>query len=103
MKPWVPALVAVAAAGCTSIGRPENRVTYLCDNGPTITVVFSGNTARIIDTGGGRDIVLKRRATGVGVFYEAPTRTIRRQGDQITYTIGRMAPFTCRPARREPR
>jgi len=105
MKWCVVGLAVMLLSAWAAVGGDEReiRVTYDCERGPPITVVFAGNTARILDTGGGRDTVLTRRVTGSGVLYESTTRTIRRQGNQIVYTIGRTAPMTCTAVRGRPR
>ena len=56
-----------------------------------IVVVFAGDTARI-ESETGPPIVMQRRPSASGFWYESGTHSIRGAGDEITYTIGRMAP-----------
>jgi membrane-bound inhibitor of C-type lysozyme len=90
---------ATALAACAT--RPdtaERRIAYTCDGGPPVTVVYAGETARIENPDGGEPIVLQRRKSGSGLWYESPTHTVRSKGDEIVYTIGRRAPMICRAA-----
>lgn len=73
----------------------ERRVTYTCDRGPGVTVVYAGDSARIESADGG-SVTLAQRPAGSGSWYESPTHSIRGKGDEITYTVGRMVPMTCR-------
>lgn len=97
MKAAIPVLAAAAAlAACsTTPDVAEGRFTYACDRGQTVTVVYAGETARI-ENPGEEPIVLQRRPSGSGLWYESPTHTIRSRGDEIVYTIGRMTPMVCR-------
>ena len=88
-------LAAVALAGCASIsGNQERRVTYACDRGADLIVVFEDEAARIVNPDGS-EIVLPSRETGSGFLYESPTHSLRGRGTEAIYTIGRMAPIRC--------
>jgi len=88
-------LGAAALAGCASVtGSDERRVTFSCDHGADLTVVFDEHAARIINPDG-TEIVLPSRETGSGFLYETPTHSLRGQGTEAIYTIGRMAPIRC--------
>ena len=90
------ALATAALAGCTTLARhDERRVTFDCDIGPGLTVVFGENAARIVNADG-TEIVLPQRETGSGYLYETPTHSLRGQGIEAIYTVGRMAPMRCR-------
>ena len=92
---WAAAGAAAIAACSTTPDVAEGRYTYTCERGQTVTVVYAGETARI-EQPGEQPIVLQRRPSGSGLWYESPTRTIRSRGGEIVYTIGRMAPMICR-------
>jgi hypothetical protein len=88
-------LAALPLAACMTLTPDDARhVTYACDGGPEITVVYAGSTARIENPGGPR-IELQRLERPTGVIYSSAIRTIRGEGDTITYQIGRAAPMTC--------
>jgi len=88
-------LAAVALAGCASItGSTERRITYACERGADLVVVFDDGAARIVNPDG-TEIVLPSRETGSGFLYETPTHSLRGQGTEAVYTIGRMAPNRC--------
>jgi membrane-bound inhibitor of C-type lysozyme len=100
MRVFLPALAAIAVAGCATIGGAENRITYRCDRGPLVTVVYAGETARIVGPDGRTNAVLTRRRSGSGLWYESATHTIRSKGNEMFYTVGRSTPMTCRATRR---
>jgi hypothetical protein len=101
LKP-VFALTSLATlAACTTMDEPERRVTYSCERGQDITVVYAGDTARV--TEGETEFVLQRQPTGSGFNYVSNTRTLRGKGAEVSYAVARMAPTTCRERRPEPR
>ena len=89
------ALVCGCASTDTAETPPSGRVTYSCDRGPGITVVYAPGEARI-EGANGQVIVLPQRVSGSGVWYESPTHSLRGKVDWMTYTVGRMAPMRCR-------
>lgn len=96
-------IAAATLAACTTGPETVNRrVAYTCEGGPPVTVVYAGETARI-ETADGESIVLQRRKSGSGLWYESPTHTVRSRGDEIVYTIGRRAPMIYRTAVAQPR
>lgn len=94
LKPFL--LIAVLTLGACMTTTPDDArfVTYACQGGPEITVVYAGKVARIENPGGQR-IELQRLQRPGGVIYSSATRTIRGEGESITYEIGRGAPWTC--------
>ena len=101
MKTAIPLMLMTATALAACATEPEmieRRMTYTCDGGPPVTVVYAGEVARIENPDGGAPIVLQRRKSGSGLWYESPTHTVRSRGDEIVYTIGRRAPMICRTA-----
>lgn len=96
-------LAMLPLAGCMTLTPDDARyVTYACEGGPEMTVVYAGSTARIENPGGQR-IELQRLERGSGVIYSSATRTIRGDGDTITYEVGRAAPVACTAVAPQPR
>lgn len=105
---WTPMRLALALAltaplgGCATTlpadAPGERTVSFDCGDHPGITVIFAGDEARVRDAQGG-EIRLPRRPAASGFLYETPTHALRGQGDDLTYTIGRMAPISCRAIR----
>jgi len=92
-------LVATSAilAGCATLGggKPgERRVTYACNYGPNLTVVYAPSVARIESPDG--TVTLEQRPSGSGFLYESATHSLRGKGNEITYTDRQMAPRQCR-------
>jgi membrane-bound inhibitor of C-type lysozyme len=85
----------LALGACATTGEPVRTVSYHCDRGPALTIEYKGDTARIISADG-RGVIMPQRETGSGFLYQSATHSIRGKGDELTYTIGRMAPMNCR-------
>lgn len=89
-------LVSLGLGACaTAAPGGDRRVTYACDRGPGLTVVYTEGAARI-EGADGQAIVLPQRPSGSGFWYETPTHSLRGKGDEVTYTVGRMVPMTCK-------
>lgn len=101
MKGLYPIAVASLAAGCATT-EPARVVNYSCDRNQQITVEFAGDTATITSASGA-PIVMQRKESASGFWYESPTHSLRGKGDEATYTIGRMAPMSCTANLRQPR
>lgn len=91
-----PSFALLTLAACaTTTGERARTVTYRCDRGPDLTIEYRGDTARIVSVDG-RGVVMQQRETGSGFWYGNATHSIRGKGDELSYTIGRMAPMICR-------
>ncbi|PZQ60953.1 MAG: hypothetical protein DI570_13340 [Phenylobacterium zucineum] len=95
MRLIVALSVAVILAGCASTKSEGRRVTYACDRGPGLAVVYTEGVARI-EASDGVAIVLPQRPAASGTWYENATHSLRGKGDEVTYTIGRMVPMQCK-------
>src|SRR5262245_34803846 len=82
------AALGVAVAGCVGSTNPPTaggrRVTYVCERGPGMTIVYAGDVARV-EHGSGQTLILQRRKTGDGFWYESPSHRLRGKGNQITF------------------
>lgn len=85
----------LSACKSTPEAMTDKRVAYACDRAPGIIVIYAGDTARIVGPGSNEEILLQRRPSGSGFWFESPTHSVRGKGKQITYTVGRMVPMTC--------
>jgi len=97
MNAILPVLAALTLAACATDGggaAAEQRVSYRCDRGDEIVVVFAGDVARI-ESPTDPPIVMQRGQADSGFLFESGTHSIRGTQDQISYTIGRMVPMTC--------
>jgi hypothetical protein len=94
MKP-TPLLAVLPLAACMTLTPDDaRRVTYACEGGEELTVIYGGQTARIDDTGG-PPAELRRMTGASGVLYSSANRKIRGEGDTISYQVGRAAPVAC--------
>jgi hypothetical protein len=95
MKPTA-LLAMLPLAACMTLTPDDARlVTYACEGGEELTVIYGGQTARIDDDTGGPPAELRRMTGSTGVLYSSSNRKIRGEGDTITYQVGRAAPLTC--------
>lgn len=85
-------------AGCATMAEPARTVSYHCDRGPMLRIEYRGDTALIVSPDG-RGTVMPQRESGSGFRYASATHSIRGKGDELIYTIGRMAPITCHARR----
>lgn len=91
-----PILLAVLPLAACMTTTPDDArfVTYACERGEQLDVVYGGEVARI-NNPGAPPTELQRRERPTGVIYSSARRTIRGEGDTIIYEIGRSAPQTC--------
>ncbi len=99
-KMSIAGLLAMGLAACATSpgggGAPgENRVTYACEGGPDLTVIYAENVARVVQPDGSL-LDLPQQVSGSGVAYGTATHSIRGKGNELTYTVGRMVPRQCR-------
>ena len=91
-----PLLAVLPLAACmTTMPDDARRVSYSCDRGTELNVIYAGDIARI-ENPGGPPINLQRIGSGSNVVYSSATRKLRGEGDEVTYAVGRAAPETCR-------
>jgi hypothetical protein len=88
MKLFAAALLAATLAACAAGNAPPTaggrRVSYACDRGPGMTVIYAGDMARI-ESGNGQTLLLQRKKSDAGFWYESPTHRIRGQGNLMTF------------------
>ena len=88
-------LAAAALAGCASIsGSEERRVTYGCERGADLIVVFDDSAARIVNPDGSEIVLPSRPPARASCTKRRPIR-FAGKGTEAIYTIGRMAPIRC--------
>jgi len=94
--------IAVSAAGMftascqTTPPSPASRsVHFVCDNGSSLSVLFEGNQATVTPAGGD-PLVLPQAMAADGFLYMTPQHSLRGKGDEVTWTVGRMVPTTCK-------
>jgi hypothetical protein len=103
MKP--PVILIALVLGATGAGAlaagsakgPQGRVSYICENKRTATVVYAGDRATIVGDRRGQ-VLLVRRKNAEGFLYESPSEEIRASADgkTITYTLGKVPATHCK-------
>ena len=88
MKLCAAAVLAVCLAGCVAgNGAPTaggRRVSYSCDRGPGMTVIYAGGMARV-ENGNGQTYILQKKESHSGFWYESPVLRLRGRGSMLTY------------------
>lgn len=74
----------------------EQRISFVCERGPGVDVIFGNGQAWIVSADGSR-ITLRQDGMGANATFMSPTHSIRRIGNDIIFTEGRAAPMRCRP------
>jgi len=92
----VPA-AGLLAAGCetTPPPSPARSVHFACDNGSALDVVFAGDQATVTPAGG-EPVVLPQAMAADGFLYATPQHSLRGKGDEVTWTVGKMVPTSCK-------
>lgn len=98
--------LALLVAACASGGSPppsrpipppvETRTQFRCDNGETVLVRFFPQQGIAVLERGGQNVELQQQRTGSGFLYSNGQTSIRGQGNDMTMTVGNMAPTQCR-------
>lgn len=91
----LPILAMVAS--CASVeerGQNAEPVLFACDDGENLSVMFANETASV-SYAGQEPIVLPQMVTGSGFHYQTPQHSLRGQGDEVLWTIGRRAAIRC--------
>lgn len=99
MKTLGVALFATCLVGCVSANSPPTaggrRVTYSCDRGPGLAITYAGDIARI-ENGNGQTLLLQRKKTDAGFWYESATHRLRGRGNMVTFALAYTPQKTCR-------
>lgn len=99
LRVGMAAVVVALLVGCatqpTADTGSERRVSYTCEGGPDLTVMYAGAVARVVQPDGST-VELPEQVTASGFAYGTPMQSIRGKGSELTYTVGRMVPRQCR-------
>jgi membrane-bound inhibitor of C-type lysozyme len=89
---------SLIGAACTTTPVSTARtVRYVCDRGPSLTVIFEKEKAAVTPDGG-ETVTLPQAPTGSGFLYMTPQHSLRGKGDEASWTVGRMVPIQCKAA-----
>jgi hypothetical protein len=89
------ALALSACAGSTAPSLPDHlQVHFACTDGSALDVTFSGHLATV--RRGGERFELPQTISGSGFWYMDARHSLRGKGQEVQWSIGRMAPLTCR-------
>lgn len=77
------------------------KVKYTCSRNTKLSVNFTSTSndsdkkIAIINGFGKQAIILPNKAVASGFLYSNGKYVLRGKGEQVTWTVGRMAPFQC--------
>ena len=98
MKAFTTVLLATCLGGCVTGNTPPTaggrQVSYACDRGPGMTVIYAGDMARI-ENGNGQTLLLQRKKSDDGFWYESSTLRLRGKGNMLTYWPAYATMKTC--------
>lgn len=92
-----PLLLAAMLAACATpspSGLPASAV-FVCEDGTTLNVRFVPDAAYVTPSGG-TELMLPQERAASGIWYRTAQHEFRGKGDEMTWTVGRMAPIACR-------
>jgi membrane-bound inhibitor of C-type lysozyme len=89
-------IASLLGAACTTTSPTTARtVNFACDRGPPLTVTFEEDKATVTPEGG-EPLTLPQEPAGSGFLYMTPQHSLRGKGDEVIWTVGRMAPINCK-------
>lgn len=89
-------LPVLALAACATAPEAPTEVTYECDRGDPLVVVYDRDAGTAVLVRGDDRVTLAQEPVGSGFAYRAGPTAIRGKGDDLTVEIGRMVPLQCR-------
>lgn len=90
-------LGALALAGCTqSVGGPGASSYFDCGNGTRLKVDMLDGDRVMVQMNDNAPVTIPADRSASGAKYMSPTHQFWNKGDEATWTVGRMAPMTCR-------
>jgi membrane-bound inhibitor of C-type lysozyme len=93
-----PEQQAEQEAGAAAAGLPptlQTRTSFTCDNDETVEVRFFPDQGIAVLARGGQNVELNQEPMASGFKYTNGQTTITGKGDEITMTVGMMAPTKC--------
>lgn len=89
-------IASLFGAACTTTPPTTARTVNLaCDRGPPLRVTFEEDKATVTPEGS-EPLALPQAPAGSGFLYMTPQHSLRGKGDEVIWTVGRMAPINCK-------
>lgn len=90
-------LAALSLGGCTqSVGGPGASAYYDCSGGTRLKVDYVSGDSVMVQMNDNAPVTIPADKSASGAKYMSPTHQFWSKGDEATWTVGRMAPMTCR-------
>lgn len=88
--------LAALAAGCAPVGGPGVSSYYDCGGGTRLKVDNLKGDRIMVQMNNDRPVVLPADKAASGAKYMSATHQFWNKGSEAMWTVGRMAPMTCR-------
>jgi len=98
MKAGMIVLVAgtIALGACAPVGGPGVSSYYDCGDGVRIKVDSLSGDRVMVQMNNDKPVTLPADTSASGAKYMSATHQFWSKGDEAMWTVGRMAPMTCR-------
>jgi membrane-bound inhibitor of C-type lysozyme len=88
---------ALALAGCMeAVGGPGASAYYDCGGGTRLKVDHLSGNRVSVQMNDNAPVTIPADRAASGAKYMSPTHQFWSKGDEATWTVGRMAPLSCR-------
>ncbi len=99
MRIAIIALLAgtIALAACNeSVGGPGASTYYDCGGGTRLKVDYLSGDRVMVQMNDNAPVTIPADKSASGAKYMSPTHQFWSKGDEAMWTVGRMAPMTCK-------
>lgn len=87
---------ATLAAACAPVGGPGVSAYYDCGEGTRLKVDSLSGDRIMVQMNDDKPVTLPAEKAASGAKYMSATHQFWSKGDEAMWTVGRMAPMTCR-------
>ena len=92
---WLAAAASLAGCASPEVGVPGVSAYYDCGNGTRLKVEDAGDTVTV-QMNDNPPVTLPAVASASGAKYMTARHEFWSKGDEAMWTVGRMAPMSCR-------
>ena len=85
-----------ALAACAPVGGPGGSAYYDCSGGTRLKVDSLSGDRIMVQMNDDKPVTLPAEKTASGAKYMSPTHQFWSKGSEAMWTVGRMAPMTCK-------
>jgi membrane-bound inhibitor of C-type lysozyme len=86
----------LAVAACAPVSGPGISNYYDCGNGTRLKVDYLKGDRVMVQMNDNAPVTIPADKAASGAKYMSATHQFWSKGDEVTWTVGRMAPMTCK-------